>query len=99
MPQVLNLRGRKGVVPEAAVYIGRACNHGPWRLRKSKWHNPFKVGRDGTPEEVLAKYERWLHTSGRINDIDELRGFDLACWCSPEPCHGDVLLRLASAAG
>jgi hypothetical protein len=60
MPQVLDLHGRGGVVPEGAVYIGRACNRKPWRLRQSKWHNRFRIGRDGTLEEVLAKYERWL---------------------------------------
>jgi hypothetical protein len=32
-----------------------------------------------------------------INDIHELRGKDLVCWCAPEACHGDVLLRLANA--
>jgi len=29
--------------------------------------------------------------------IDELRGRDLACWCPlNQPCHADVLLRLAN---
>jgi hypothetical protein len=32
-----------------------------------------------------------------INDIHELRGKDLVCWCKPDPCHGDLLLRLANA--
>ena len=31
------------------------------------------------------------------NHIHELRGKDLACWCSPDgPCHADVLLKLAN---
>ena len=30
-------------------------------------------------------------------DVVELRGRDLACWCSPDgPCHADVLLELAN---
>src|SRR5215831_6014372 len=29
--------------------------------------------------------------------LPELRGKDLACWCSPEPCHGEVLLELANS--
>ena len=30
-------------------------------------------------------------------DLAELRGKNLACWCRPgEPCHADVLLRLAN---
>jgi len=29
--------------------------------------------------------------------LDELRGRNLACWCTPSsPCHADVLLRLAN---
>ena len=36
----------------------------------------------------------------RVEDLhtlpDLLRGCDLVCWCRPLPCHGDVLLRLAS---
>jgi hypothetical protein len=31
--------------------------------------------------------------------LPELRGKDLARWCVPKPCHRDVLLRLANAAG
>ncbi|HEY1865170.1 MAG TPA: DUF4326 domain-containing protein [Roseiarcus sp.] len=26
-----------------------------------------------------------------------MRGKDLACWCAPKPCHGDVLLRRANS--
>jgi len=29
--------------------------------------------------------------------LPELRGKDLVCWCSPLPCHADVLLELANA--
>lgn len=29
--------------------------------------------------------------------LDELRGKNLACWCTPgEPCHADVLLELCN---
>jgi hypothetical protein len=96
-PCVLNLRGRRGVLPEGAVYIGGPVYRGPWRLQGSKWANPFRPGRDGTREEVIAKYERWLHETGLIHDVHELRGKDLVCWCAPEACHGDLLLRLANA--
>jgi len=41
MPQVLNLRGRKGVVPEGAVYIGDHEYHKLRRLPRSKWYNPY----------------------------------------------------------
>ena len=95
MPCILNLRGRNGMVPGGAVYIGGPVYHPPWRLQGSKWKNPFKIGRDGTREEVITRFERHLHESGLIHDIHELHDRDLACWCWPKACHGDVLLRLA----
>jgi hypothetical protein len=92
MPRVLNYK-RDGLPP--AVYIGRLMPR--YGLPGSKWHNPYKVGRDGTREEVIAKYQRHLHDSGLIYAVHELRGRDLVCWCAPEPCHGDLLLQLANA--
>jgi Domain of unknown function (DUF4326) len=101
MPNVLSLRGRKPrVVPEGAVYIGHRWTLGGWDLPESKWANPHKIGRDGTRAEVIAMYERWLRARPDLTAaLPELRGRDLACWCAPEPCHGDVLLRLANQAG
>lgn len=76
------------------VYIGRP----------SKWGNPFseKVGtlaefRVDSREEAIAAYEIWLmRQSDLLSSLEELRGKTLGCWCSPKPCHGDVLLRLAN---
>jgi hypothetical protein len=70
------------------VYIGRP---GPWG-------NPFVLGRDGSREEVLAKYERWLLAQPDLLERAraELRGKVLGCWCAPQPCHGDVLGRIAN---
>ncbi len=82
------------------VYIGRAHSgrgRGP-SFKQSIWHNPFKEGEDGTCEEVVAKYERYL-LEGRddlLERLPELKGKVLACWCAPEACHGDVLVRLAN---
>jgi len=75
-----------------AVYIGRAMPS--CALPRSKWANHFTIGRDGTPDEVIAKYERHLYDS---EDVHELRGCNLVCWCAPLPCHGDLLVRLANA--
>jgi hypothetical protein len=84
-PKVWNKRGNG--IPAGAVYVGRP----------SKWGNPFVIGRDGTRAEVIAKYRVHLGDSGLIEQIGELRGKDLICWCSPAPCHADVLLELANA--
>lgn len=64
--------------------------------RTTKWGNPFVLGKDGTREEVIAKFEAWIQTQPALMAaLPELRGKVLGCWCAPKPCHGDVLVRLA----
>jgi hypothetical protein len=79
--------------PKGAIYVGRP----------SKWGNHYKIGRDGTREEVIAKYRDWLENSVSplLTNLDlrELKGKDLVCWCAPLPCHADVLLELANLGG
>ena len=29
-----------------------------------------------------------------INDINEIRGHTLGCWCKPNKCHGDIIIKL-----
>jgi hypothetical protein len=85
-------------VLSGAVYIGRAMSR--YGLPASKCANRFRVRRNATHEErveVIAQYERHLVGRGLIHDVHELRGKDLVCWCAPDLCHGDVLLRLANA--
>lgn len=67
------------------VYIGRP----------SKWGNPFVIGKDGTREQVIDKYEKYiLMHDDLFNSLCELKGKVLGCWCKPEACHGDVLVRM-----
>lgn len=67
------------------VYIGRP----------SKWGNPFSIGKDGTREEVIAKYKIYiLQKPALLKDLHELKGKILGCWCKPLECHGDVLIEL-----
>jgi len=64
--------------------------------RPSKWGNPFVIGKDGTREQVIAKYRKWILTQPKlIRDLSQLNGKTLGCWCSPKPCHGNVLKELA----
>ena len=79
---------------EYDIYIGRASPRKG--LKASVWANPFKIGRDGTRAEVIAKYRAYLQTRpDLLAHLAELRGKRLACWCAPEPCHGDVRAELA----
>ena len=68
------------------VYIGRP----------SIWGNPFEIGRDGTRNEVIAKYEQWIQAQpDLLAQTKDLKDKVLGCWCKPKPCHGDVLAKLA----
>ena len=69
------------------VYIGRG----------SKWGNPFKIGIDGTREDVIEQYRDWIQTQSHLlNSLEELRGKTLGCFCSPQACHGDILVELVN---
>jgi len=82
---------------EYDVYIGRS--NGRRRLKQSFWANPYLIGKDGTREEVIAKYrELVLATPAMLERLPEVKGKRLGCWCAPAPCHGSVLAELAEAA-
>lgn len=83
--------GRQGV-----VFIKSKDKKVRYPSKPSKWCNPYKIGKDGTREEVLNKYRSYITSKIERNelDIEELRGKALGCWCKPEPCHGDVLVEL-----
>ena len=67
------------------VYVGRP----------SKWGNPFEIGQDGTRSQVSQKYEDWIQTQPELMDaLPELKGKILGCWCTPKPCHGEILKKL-----
>ena len=69
------------------VYIGRP----------SKWGNPYSIGKDGSRSEVIEKYRKYLLGNKELlNDLHELEGKILGCWCKPEACHGDVIAELVN---
>ncbi len=86
MPKVYNKRYNDA--PADAVYVGRP----------TIWGNPFCLGKDGDREEVIEKYEHWLMAKPWLVERarKELRGKDLVCWCAPQKCHADVLIRVAN---
>ena len=83
------------MLQDCDVYIGRACNMGGWRLRKSKWANPFTIRKEGSAPAAIAKYKEYIMKHPTLlKELEELRGKTLGCWCHPAPCHGDVLVSL-----
>lgn len=63
--------------------------------RPNKYGNPFIIGVHGTRKEVIEKYESYILEKYTVEEIvEDLEGKVLGCYCSPKPCHGDVLLRI-----
>lgn len=70
-------------MPAGAVYVGRP----------TMWGNYVAD---------VSCFRRWVETEASSAWKDraaiDLRGKDLACWCSLDrPCHADVLLEIANA--
>lgn len=88
MPKVLNEHALpEKRYPPNTVYVGRP----------SKWGNPFAIGVHGDRANVIRMYREWAMKTPRImEEVGELKGKDLVCWCAPLPCHADVLLELAN---
>lgn len=77
------------------IYIGRNMAFYVKGANQSKWHNPYKLNRDKSNlEECLTQYEDYIKSSPLYDQLDELKGMTLGCWCSPNPCHGNVLINL-----
>ena len=65
--------------------------------RPSIWGNPYVIGKDGTREEVIAKYKEYLmKDTFLLSKIKELKGKVLGCYCSPLPCHAEILAEIAN---
>lgn len=87
MPRVYN--HRHGNAPTGAVNIDRSTQYG----------NQFRIGPDGTREEVIAKHKAFLNNMADDElkrFLAPLRGKNLICWCKPKACHGDTYLELAN---
>jgi len=79
--------------------------------RSSPWGNPYVMGEDGDRNEVCDKHIVWLNewiknkkeiivngfsNKWVVENINKLRGKDIACWCDPLRCHGIPLIELAN---
>ena len=62
----------------------------------NKFGNVYKVGTDGTIEEVCKKYRDYiLNTPGLLNSLLELKGKTLGCFCRQDgECHAKILKSL-----
>lgn len=110
MPKVWNKRDKD--IPEGAVYVGRPTKWGNpfiigeygnreqvvkiFRLVAEHVMVPFtEQGSTLSIDFGSDQLNQWKLTFDR-DDILELRGKDLVCWCAPEACHADILMELAN---
>ena len=106
MPIRVQLSRKKGWrLPDNTVVVSRP----------SKFGNPFNVTPERSQIIAVGAFKTWLTVEGVtagiadrkqwvLDNLKELRGKNLACWCrlvdtdgNYVPCHADVLLRLANA--
>ncbi len=91
------------IADDRNVYVGRAgvvfVDGVRFPPTASPFANPFKIGKDGTRDDVLRKFRDYM--TGRLEsspaliaELLTLRDKHLGCWCAPEPCHGHILLEL-----
>lgn len=82
MTKIVNLKKE-----EFDIYIGRGSIYG----------NPYECGKDGTLDDVLSRYEKWLDflLLDQIfqREFNNLKGKSLGCFCKPKKCHGDIILK------
>lgn len=105
-PRVLNKHRDPPEEVWGAVCVGRPTRYGnPWS------HLGGLAVRVGTREEALGYYRDWIAGDEEVYQsfpgllpappaaadvARDLRGRDLWCWCSPAPCHAEVLIRIAN---
>lgn len=95
-------------MPQGAIYVGRPTPYGnPWKADDPHWEHGWPMSQG----EVVYLYQWWItEISPRLDcfrplamrraillrHVDLLTGHDLACWCLDQPCHADVLLKVAN---
>ncbi|KAK3094445.1 hypothetical protein FSP39_001843 [Pinctada imbricata] len=73
---------------ENNIYMGSIAGN--------KWSNPYTCHpRMGAKEfqKCMRLYEQHIRDN-LWNNLHELKGKTLGCWCYPYPCHADILKRL-----
>jgi len=95
MKRIQRKRTKGWKMPLNTVYVGRP----------NKWGNPFTDMKDAydryrvSTQLMRRPYSELGYNSKTFvdNAIKELKGKNLACWCSlDQSCHADILLEIAN---
>lgn len=93
-------------MPPNTRYVGRGTRWGnPFRVGDRipvELAIGFGFGIVEDHAHAVTLYDAWVRAAAPFT-VDEVRaelgGYNLACWCPiDQPCHADVLLRLANPA-
>lgn len=97
MTSIVHLKIYKGkVIQDCDVYIGKKMMRSGWNLQKSIWFNPFSE-RDF--KNNLSLYQNYLeyrlyHEPEFMDQLLNLDGKILGCFCKGESCHAKILIML-----
>jgi hypothetical protein len=85
------------------VYIARGWvvffNTQRFPVFSSNFANPYKICKDSTHEEVIDKYRKYItqkleNNKSLQDELMMMKNKNLGCWCYPEMCHGNIILKL-----
>ncbi len=108
MPERIQQKRTKGWrKPPGAVSVARPSKWGnPWRVWRDSRLDRWICQRDGSAhserfsskrDAIDASVAHFRAVAKAKFDVSELRGKDLMCFCPlDQPCHADVLLKLAN---
>ena len=72
--------------------------------RATAFGNPYRIGHNGTREQVIKLYQRYFKQRMKKDEqfyqtVCSLAGCKLGCWCKPLACHGDVIADFLNGIG
>ena len=100
MSAVVNLRHEPKL--RAEFEYAHVVNNTVLVDRRTKWGNPFRIGPGQDAGQAVARYRVHLWQRIRagevaLEELAELDGMWLACWCvGSHACHAEVLARAAA---
>jgi CxxC motif-containing protein len=71
-----------------------------YHYSQSIFHNPYVIDDEYDRNSVIDKYFHYLVNRldtepDLVRQLNALTGKNLGCWCKPDRCHADVLLKVA----
>ena len=84
------------VLPAPTVVNVRSQPHEVYIGLGSPWGNPYAntMARGPAIKAYEKRLRRFMEDAGWRVELKALAGKTLGCHCAPQPCHGDVIVRI-----